>query len=477
MQLKTILNRVQKHQGFVYGAIELTPEAEPLVLQVAIRPRSNGRPICSGCGRKRPGYDTQKTPRRFEFIPFWGILVYFVYAMRRVDCPTCGIKVEQVPWAQGKRTVTTTYAWFLARWAKRLSWAQVAEAFHTSWYTVYRAVEIAVTWGRWHQDLDGITAIGIDELCWGRWHRYVTVVYQINRNAVRLLWIGEHRQTKTLLRFFRWFGKERSAGLEFVCSDMWKPYLKVVAKKASQAIHILDRFHIVAHLNKAIDQVRAAEAKELVRQGYEPVLKKTRWLLLKRPQNLTAAQNLSLRQLLAYNLRTVRSYLLKEDFQLFWSYSSAFWAGRFLDRWCTRAMRSRIDPMKKVVRMLRGHRELILNWFRAKKAFSSGVVEGLNAKAWLPLWCCTLPYRRSSEARPGSLTDRGIPDKHWPVAAPFLRLSRGPEPRRLPGCFRSPSLRGFFSARESVSRGRSANDLLEPLIERIVSPRIRADYR
>lgn len=102
---------------------------------------------------------------------------------------------------------------------------------------------------------------------------------------------------------------------------------------------------------------------------------------MRRPENLTSAQELSLRQLLAYNLRTVRSYLLKEEFQLFWSYSSAFWAGRFLDRWCTRAMRSRIEPMKRAARMLRGHRELILNWFRAKKMFSSGVVEGLNAKA------------------------------------------------------------------------------------------------
>ncbi len=277
--------------------------------------------------------------------------------------------------------MTTTYAGFLARWAQRLSWTKRAEAFHTSGYTVYRVVEIAVTSGRSHQDLDGITAIGIDELCWGRCHRNVTVIYQINRDAVRLLWIGEHRKTKTLLRFFRWFGKERSAGLEFVCSDMRKPYLKVVAKKASQAIHILDRSYIVAHLNKAIDQVRAGEAKTLVRQGYEPVLKKTRSLLLKRPQNLTAAQNLSLRQLLAYDLRTARSYLLKEDFQLFWSHASAFWPGRFLDRWCRRAMHSPIEPMKKVARMLRGHRQLSLNWFRAKKAFSSGVAEGLNAKA------------------------------------------------------------------------------------------------
>jgi len=360
--------------------MELTQEKEQLVLNITVEPRKNSRALCSGCGARRAGYD-RLGPRQFEFLPFWGILVYFVYAMRRVECPTCGIKVERVPWAEGKRTVTTAYAWFLARWAKQLSWAQVAEAFHTSWYTVYSAVEMAVSWGRAHMDLTGITAIGVDEMAWGRGHRYVTVVYQIDQACKRLLWIGEHRKAKTLLCFFRWFGKERTAGLRYVCSDMWRAYLKVVAKKASQAIHILDRFHIMSHLNKAIDEVRAAEAKELVRQGYEPVLKKTRWLLLKRPENLTAQQDLSLRNLLQYNLKAVRSYLLKEEFQFFWEYCSAPWAGRFLDRWCTRVMRSRIEPMQKVARMLRGHRELILNWFRAKKAFSSGVVEGLNAKA------------------------------------------------------------------------------------------------
>jgi transposase len=380
MQVKRILNRVQKHQGFVYTEMELVEENSQLVLNVTLEPRRNSRAVCSGCGHKRAGYDRLGS-RRFEFIPFWGILVYFVYAMRRVECPTCGIKVERVPWAEGKRTVTTAYAWFLARWAKQLSWAQVAEAFHTSWYTVYSAVEMAVSWGRSHMDLRGITAIGVDEMAWGRGHRYVTVVYQIDQACKRLLWIGEHRKAKTLLGFFRWFGKERTAGLRYVCSDMWRAYLKVVAKKASQAIHILDRFHIMSHLNKAIDEVRAGEAKELARQGYEPVLKKTRWLLLKRPENLTAQQDLSLRDLLQYNLKAVRSYLLKEEFQFFWEYCSAPWAGRFLDRWCTRVMRSRIEPMQKVARMLRGHRELILNWFRAKKAFSSGVVEGLNAKA------------------------------------------------------------------------------------------------
>jgi transposase len=192
--------------------------------------------------------------------------------------------------------------------------------------------------------------------------------------------VGEHRTIKTLLRFFRWLGKERSAALTFVCSDMWKPYLKVVAKKATHAIHILDRFHIVAHLSKAIDEVRAKEAKDLPVKGYEPVLKNTRWLLLRRPENLTETQGSRLAELLQYNLRAVRAYLLKEDFQFFWDYLSPYWAGKFLDRWCCRTMRSRIEPMKKVARTLRQHRPLLMNWFRAHGTLSNSVVEGFNNK-------------------------------------------------------------------------------------------------
>jgi transposase len=164
---------------------------------------------------------------------------------------------------------------------------------------------------------------------------------------------------------------------------MWRPYLKVIAKKATQALHVLDRFHIMAHLNKAIDEVRAQEARALKAKGYEPVLTKTRWLLLKRPEHLSAKQEVRLAELLRYNLRSVRSYLLKEDFQFFWAYTSPYWAGQFLDTWCRRTMRSQLAPMKKVARMLRGHRALLLNWFRAKGQLSSGSVEGFNTKAKL----------------------------------------------------------------------------------------------
>ena len=382
MHIRTILNRIQKHKGFVYGNERLLEEDGQLLLEVPIRARQGSRPICSSCGRKGPGYDTLAT-RRFQFISLWGILVYFIYAMRRVQCPRCGVKVEHVPWAEGKSPICTTYTWFLAGWAKRMAWSQVAEAFGASWHTVACAVELAVEWGRAHMDLSGITAIGVDEIAWAKGHVYATVVYQINQGRKRLLWVGEKRTVKTFLKFFRWLGKERSAAIEFVASDMWKAYLKVIAKKIPQAIHVLDRFHIMSHLNKAIDQVRAEEAKEMKRKGLEPLLHHSRWCLLKRKPNLTEKQEGKLESLLPYNLRTIKTYLMKEEFQQFWEYESPHWAGVFLDRWCRKVMYSKIEPIKKVARMLRGHRDLILNWFRAKKEFSSGVVEGLNNKAKL----------------------------------------------------------------------------------------------
>ena len=311
----------------------------------------------------------------------WGILVFFVYMMRRVNCPRCGVVVEAVPWARGKSPVTTSYAWFLARWAKRMSWMDVARAFRTSWESVFRSVKMAVEWGREHVDLTGISAIGIDEMAWARGHEYVTVVYQLDEGRRRLLWIGGKRKAKTLLGFFRWFGEERTAHLRFICSDMWRPYLSVVAKKAKDAVHVLDRFHIAMHLSKAIDKVRSEEARKLAEKGYEPILKKMRWLLLKRPERLTSKQDVKLAELLQYNLRTVRAYLLKEDLQGLWDYVSPHWAGKFMDAWCSRVMRSRIEPMKRVARMLRSHRPLILNWFRARGTISSAAVEGLNGKA------------------------------------------------------------------------------------------------
>lgn len=375
MQLKTLLNRVQKHKGFVYERVRLVGTETPRLV-ADIRPRARSKPTCSGCGRRGSHYDTQPV-RYFQFVPLWGMRVMFAYAMRRVKCRRCGVKVEAVPWAAGKSPITTAFAWFLATWAKRMSWKEVAHAFRTSWDTVFRAVEFAVQWGLQHRDLTGIRAIGVDEVLWHRGHKYLTVVYQIDEHCRRLLWVGVDRTTETLEAFFNEFGL-RARWLRWVCSDMWQPYLDVLARRAKQAVHVLDRFHIVAKMNKAIDEVRASEARRMKQDGFEPVLKHSRWCLLKRPENLTDGQRIKLADLLRYNLRTVKAYLLKEDLQLLWDEPSVEGADTFIKDWTFRAMRSRIEPVKKIARSLRRHCPLILNWFRARGTISAAAVEGLN---------------------------------------------------------------------------------------------------
>ena len=379
MELITILNRCHRFRGFVYEQARFS--ADKKSIEVAVRPRNGSAAVCSHCHLPAPGYD-QLAERRFEFIPLWGFLVFLLYTMRRVDCRRCGVvAVEEVPWGDGKRTLTRAYMLFLARWARKLSWKETAEAFRTSWEKVFDAVEHVVTFGLEHRVLGQIDAIGVDEIQYAKGHKYLTLVYQIDLGVTRLLWVGRERTIESFQGFFTIIGDELASKIVFVCSDMWEPYLKVIREKCSEALHILDRFHIVANMNKALDEVRAGESRRIASEGGVPLLKKSRWLLLKREENLKTEQRFRLRDLLRCNLKTVRAYLLKEAFQQLWDYNSPAWAGKFLDDWCRQVMRSRIEPMKKIARSLRQHRELILNYFRAQKLLSSGVVEGLNNKA------------------------------------------------------------------------------------------------
>jgi transposase len=321
MQLQSILNRVQKYRSFTYGPASWVQTKGRPGIEVELRARKNGRPVCSGCSKVRPGYD-RLPPRRVEFIPMWGLAIFFLYAMRRVSCPSCGVVVEKVPWVEGKEQQAKAYQWFLAHWAKRLPWKQVAQAFGTTWDLVYKAVHMAVVWGLEHRSLEGIEAIGADEIQWLRGHKYLTLVYQISQDTKRLLYIAKDRTEESLRTFFHMLGSKRCAALKYVCSDMWQAYLKVIQEMAGKAVHVLDRFHIMKKFNEAIDEVRREEVRRMKQQGYEPVLRHARWCLLKRPDRLKGNQATKLKELLSYNLRSVRAYLLREEFQRFWEYKS-----------------------------------------------------------------------------------------------------------------------------------------------------------
>lgn len=411
MHIKTILNERHPLKRFVYGKCRLDKEDGRLIVEV--RPRKNSKPRCSGCGCVAPGYDRLPV-RLFQFVPIWGLLVYFSYAMRRVNCPTCGVVVEKVPWADGKRQSCRVFLTFLASWAEDLPWKRVAERFRTSWQTVCQAVGWVVDYGLEHRNLEGVATIGVDEVQYKKGHKYLTVVYQLDKGCRRLLWIGKERTEATLATFFADMEKTLPGfcvSIKFVCSDMWKAYLKAIRTAIPHALHVLDRFHIRGKFSEAVDKVRRQEVARLKAEGKDPVLAKSRWCFLKNPRNLTKNQKGHLKDLLRMNLRTVKAYLLADEFEHFWTYSHVTWARKFMKNWTSRTMRSKIEPMKAVARMLRRHEELILNWFRARKEINNGITEGLNLNV-------KLAFRKA----------RGFRSEDVARTALFHQLGRLPKP-------------------------------------------------
>ena len=160
--------------------------------------------------------------------------------------------------------------------------------FHSKWDSVYRRVQWLVQYGLSHRDMSGFTAIGVDEVAYTKGHNYMTLVYQINDGARRLLGvIRDHDEAG----FRHWldlnFNEAQRSLIQYVCSDMWRPYLKVIREALPSDLNILDRFHLAKKLNEAVDEVRKQETKELAAKGYEPVLKKSRYCFLKRASNLS----------------------------------------------------------------------------------------------------------------------------------------------------------------------------------------------
>lgn len=214
-------------------------------------------------------------------------------------------------------------------------------------------MECIMQWGLEHRQLGPVRTIGVDEIDYGRGHNYLTLAYQIEAGCVRLLWAGRERTEDSFEKLFTLIGMKLAGKIVFVCSDMWKPYLKLIARHFTTTLNILNCFHVVAKMNLTIGEECAGEVRRMAQDGYEPVLKKSCWCLSKR-KSLTENQRIKLEPTLA---------------------------GKFLDQWCSEVMCSRIEPMKKFARTMRAHRELLLNYFLTEKAFSSRVAEGLNNRA------------------------------------------------------------------------------------------------
>ena len=371
MRLVSMIRKALKVKD--HRIVKVERESEGLIVQIEVKKRRHLP--CSHCGSRAP-IRSRLPQRRWKYLPILGIPVTLVYRPARVQCPTCGVKVEAIPWSMGKSPVSRALVRALASWARDLSWSKVAQHFNVSWATVSQAVEAAVTFGMDQRALEHVRYIGIDEISRKRGHHYVTCVYDLDTKI--LLWAGENRTKETMHAFFDQFGEENTRRISGVCCDMWGPYATVVQERAPQAILVFDKFHIIKHLSEAVDKVRREELRTL-NEEEKKALRGTRYIWLKNDENLSAQQRVRLSDLVKQNLKTVKAYLLKNLFQKLWKYRSKRWAKWFLDRWFWWATHSRIKPLRDFAWLLRRHEKGILAYF--DMGLTNATVEGLNNKA------------------------------------------------------------------------------------------------
>ena len=237
----------------------------------------------------------------------------------------------------------------MAELARRTDLSTVSWHYGLNWKTVGRSIRRVVAWGLAKRRRRPLHILGIDEVSPKKGHKYLTVVYDLERGQGA--WIGQDRRRETVHRFFDGLGKQRARIIEAVTMDRWAPSLDVVREQAPQAEVCFDRFHVVRHLNAAVDEVRRSLVRKL-KGPSQALVKGTRFVRLKNPWNRTPKQKRSLRERVRTHRPLSRAWYRKEDFQRFWDYVSEGGAKRHLDQWLWWARPSRLEPFKDFARMI-----------------------------------------------------------------------------------------------------------------------------
>lgn len=370
MRLTTVLRRVL---GVTKMYVESALFRLDGTLAVRVRPTWR-RSRCGGCGRVRPRYD-RRDARDWRHVPWGRAAVVLRYAPWRVDCPQCGVRVEQVPWAPSGGRFSEPFEELAAYLAQITDTTQVTRLLGIAWETVGSIVARVVERRLDRERLVGLRRIGIDEFSYKKRHQYLTVVVDHDRG--RVVWAGEGRSAEALAPFFEELGDEGCQAIEMVTIDLSAAYIKAVRENLPDAEIVYDRFHVQRLVSDALDEVRRDLVRELASDPDQArTVKRTRFVLLKNPRNLSRPQRRKLSELQRSNHRLYRAYLLKETLAQALDYRQPWRAERALRDWLAWACRSRLRPFVKAARTIRKHLPGILAYIRTR--LTNGLVEGLN---------------------------------------------------------------------------------------------------
>jgi len=305
--------------------------------------------------------------------------VYLEIEVRRVRCRGCQrVKRERLDFLADNPFYTKRFAWFVGRRCRASTIQDVARELHLDWHTVKALDKQYMKAQLERAGTPAPKAIGIDEISIRKGHTYRIVVSDLTRG--RPIWFGgADRSEASLQQFYDWLGEKKAHGLRLAVMDMWKPFRKATEDRAPQAAILFDKFHVMRHLNDALDKVRKAEYARL--QGQERrYIKGQKYTLLSHRENLDLEGRQALKTLLAANKRLNTAYLLKESFGQLWSYEREGWARRFFENWKASLKWQRLKPYEKFAAMIERHWEGISAYCRPENKVSLGFVEGLNNK-------------------------------------------------------------------------------------------------
>lgn len=353
--------------------VDLRLEEGEIIVEVAL-----DRPLelaCPECGEPMKGYDHRR--RRWRHLDTCQYRTILEADVPRGECPTHGVRQIEVPWAEERSRFTALFETLVIDWLREASQQAVARRLRLSWHEVHGIMQRAVSRGLARRDQEVIPYLGVDEKSFQKRHEYVTVVNDLDGS--RVLYVGDGRGRAPLDDFYGSCSDEQLEGIEGVAMDMWKPYIASTREHVpdADAKIVFDKFHVVAHLKDAVDKVRRKEHRELMDQGDE-TLKGTKYLWLMNEERFTPDRWIDFGRLRDSSLRTARAWGIVDAFSYFWGYTYPAWARKFFEEWYRWAIRSGLEPVKKVARMLKARFDNILTYLDHR--ITNAVTEGINSK-------------------------------------------------------------------------------------------------
>ena len=332
--------------------------------------------VCPQCGEASTLYD-RAPERRWRHLDTMQYSTCLRARVPRVDCADCGVQTTKVPWAEpGTRFTLMFEAHAVGVIEAARSLSQACDLLEIAWSTANRIMQRAVDRGLERRKIEAVPYVGIDEKSFRKGHRYVSTLNDINRGCV--IDVVEGRRESDAEQLWAKVPERVRDSVRAVAIDMWPAFENATRRAVPEADIVHDRYHVSAHLNKALGKVKNQEHRDLSSRG-DDRLKGSRYLLLRNEENLSAPQHLSFELIRRAGLKTSRAWFIKESFRWFWQQPHGVeGAKEYFDQWYRHTIYSKIEPMKAVARMLKSRIHNLLTW--CEHRITNAVSEGINSR-------------------------------------------------------------------------------------------------